>query len=95
MNRPIIRPYRSPDGSYVLHPAFVRGLIGQIVLQNYNNEQRDFDWETARNEIQCAMKAFEELAMADAQELGETIGTAQIQARGVLESFAAGIEDIQ
>ncbi|MBX8827444.1 hypothetical protein [Ochrobactrum sp. SFR4] len=95
MNRPLIRPYKAPNGSYILHPAFVRGLIGQISLQNYNNETREFDWETTREEIQLALQAFEELALTDAQLRGESAEIANAQANGIYECFVASTVDIQ
>jgi hypothetical protein len=95
MNKPLISPFRTNSGSYILHPTFVQGLIQQLSLQNFNNEQGAVDWDMAREEIQLAMKAFEEIAVADAQFNGETEETAQIQALGIFDSFVAGATGVQ
>ncbi|MGN7960530.1 hypothetical protein [Brucella sp. 22210] len=95
MNKPLIRPFRTSNGSYILHPAFVQGLIQQLSLQNFDNERSVVDWATAREEIQLAVQAFEEIAVADAQFNGETEETAQIQALGIFDSFVAGATGVQ
>lgn len=95
MNRPLIRPFKAPDGSYIMHPDFVSGLIKHLSLQNYDNERQAFDQDATHQEVLLALQAFEELAVADAQSRGTPDEIAKIQALGIFDSFVAGAAGTQ
>ncbi len=95
MNRPLIRPFKAPDGSYIMHPDFVSGLIKHLSLQNYDNERQAFDQDATHQELLLALQAFEELAVADAQSRGMSDEMAKLQALGIFDSFVAGATGVQ
>lgn len=94
-NEPVIKPYRTRDGIYLLHPEFINGLIAQISWQCTNPITGEADLEAGKALFQKAVYVLSMQVETDVIDRGGTAEEADYQVREMFSFFDAAAIGIQ
>lgn len=92
---PIIKPFRTKDGMYLLHPEFITGLIAQIHWQCINPTTGEIDLEAGAILFQQVMYLFSQQVISDVIRRGGSTEEADYQVQEMFSFFDAGANGIQ
>lgn len=95
ISEPIIKPYRTKDGAYLLHPEFISGLIAQIAWQCTNPISGEADLEAGRALLEGALVLFSLQVQSDVIERGGSAQDADYQVQEMFSCFDATALGIQ
>ncbi|MDM7850167.1 hypothetical protein [Pseudochrobactrum kiredjianiae] len=95
VNEPVIKPYRTSNGMYLLHPEFISGLIAQISWQCINPTTGEADLAAGAALFQKAAFLLCKQVETDVLQRGGTTAEAEYHAQEMFTFFDAGAIGIQ
>ena len=91
----VVKPFRTKEGVYLLHPEFIGGLISQISWQCRNPNTGEGDIEAGKSLLEKAICLFSLEVQSDVIRRGGSLDEAGLQAQEMFACFDATLFGIQ